>query len=383
MKIVVVGLGETGRALIKLLDGSGHDITVIDRDKNLVDQITDKYTVNGVCGSGASADTLLKAGADTADVIVALTHTDEINLLSCMQAKAVGTKKSAARILMPDLMLEEGSIKKTYNIDYIVSPKKELAEEIYRNIGFPGCVKLENYPDADIFVIDTNAIEGSPLIGRSIGDILNEHNGNIIIGPITRSKKKVLPKESVVIQENDGLYIAVRKDYLSNALKSFGISRKKASNIVIVGGGISAGYLAGMLTSDKKKLTIIDDDLERCSELMERFPQAKVAYAQGDITEVLEEEQVEKADAIVSLTDIDETNLVISMFAWSKGISSIITRVDKQVHVKLLHKVNIDITVSPTELSVFMLMRYINVCDRKHDDENTQVMEFIDDLRRF
>ena len=150
-----------------------------------------------------------------------------------------------------------------------------------------------------------------------------------------------------------------------------------------VGGGITGACLARLLTKDKKKITILDDDLLRCRELMEEFPTARVSYAEGDITEVLEEERVDKADSIVSLTDNDETNLVISMFAWSKGIRSVITRVDRQVHVKLLHKVNIDITVSPTELCVFRLMRFIDRQSGDGSDENAEVMEFIGDLRRF
>ena len=152
---------------------------------------------------------------------------------------------------------------------------------------------------------------------------------------------------------------------------------------MIVGGGITGACLARMLTKDKKKITILDDDLLRCRELMEEFPAARVSYAEGDITEVLEEERVDKADSIISLTDNDETNLVISMFAWSKGIRSVITRVDRQVHVKLLHKVNIDITVSPTELCVFRLMRFIDRQSNDGSDENTEIMEFIGDLRRF
>ncbi|MCR5735820.1 MAG: NAD-binding protein [Lachnospiraceae bacterium] len=270
MRIIIVGLGETGYSLVKMLDNTGHDITVIDKDRAKIDDVTDRYSVNGVCGSGASAKTLRKAGAETADHLIALTHIDEINLLTCMQGKAIGVKKCVARILMPDLVSEEAGLKKRYGIDLFVKPKADLADEVFLNIG------------------------------------------------------------------------------------------KSSNNIVLVGGGITGGYLAKKLISSGRKLTILDDDITRCRELMEQFPTANVAYAAGDITEVLEEENVEKSDAVVSLTDNDETNLVISMYAWSVGVSSIITRVDRQAHVKLLHKVNIDITVSPTELAVNKIVTFIN-----------------------
>ena len=383
MKIIVVGLGETGRSLVKLLEGSDHDVTVIDRDRSLVDVITDKYTVNGVCGSGASTHTLKKAGADTADILVALTHIDEINLLSCMQAKALGARQCVARVLQPDLADEKDLLKKEYNIDHIISPKEDLAYEIYRNIGLPGYVKLENCIEDEIFILDLNAIGSSPLIGKTIEEIRTGVCSNIMIAVINRGKKTLVPKDSDVIQNDDGLYIVVEKEHLDEAFASLGINRKKADNIVIVGGGITGACLARLLIKDRKKITILDDDLIRCRELMEEFPEAKVSYAAGDITEVLEEERVDKADSIISLTDNDETNLVISMFAWSKGIRSVITRVDRQVHVKLLHKVNIDITVSPTELCVFRLMRFIDRQSGEGSDENAEIMEFIGDLRRF
>ena len=141
MKIIIVGLGQTGNLLISSLASENYDVVVIDKERKLVDAVTDKYNVNGIVGSAASRETLLAAGADTADAIVALTHIDEINLLSCMQAKALGTRYAAARILMPDFVHEEAQIKKQYNIDFFMKPRPDVAEEIYRNIGLPGFVK--------------------------------------------------------------------------------------------------------------------------------------------------------------------------------------------------------------------------------------------------
>ena len=128
MKIIIVGLGQAGTTLVKTLAGEQYDITVIDKERRLVDRMTDKYSVNGVTGSGASKETLLAAGADSADAIIALTHTDEINLLSCMQAKALGTVRSAARLFSPDLVRESEALKQQYSIDYIVLPKYDIAE---------------------------------------------------------------------------------------------------------------------------------------------------------------------------------------------------------------------------------------------------------------
>ncbi|MBR4168198.1 MAG: NAD-binding protein [Lachnospiraceae bacterium] len=383
MKILVVGLGEAGQALISLLDGVGHDITVIDKNRVCVDEMTDRFCVNGVVGSGASEETLLKAGADTADVLIALTHTDEINLISCMQAKAVGTRLCAARLLLPDLVKEEKAIRRKYGIDFIVKPKVDIAGEIHRNIGLPGYVKLECCVGTDLYVIDLNAVGSSPLIGRTVAGIREELTADAKISVVVRGRKSLKPNDALEIRNGDTLYIVVSKEHLDKVLKDLQIRRGKTKNVVIVGGHTTSVYLIERLLADHMSVTVLDDDIERCRSLMDRFPTINVAYAEGDITEVLEEEKVEKADALVSLTDDDDTNLVISMFAWSKGIYSVITRVDKQVHVKLLHKVNIDITVSPTEYSVFGLIRFITAAAQEDTDAGAQIVELIRDMRRF
>ena len=381
MKIIVVGLGETGRALVRVLDETDHDIIVVDENAEIVDAVTDKYRVNGVVGSGASVHTLKKAGADTADFLIALTHTDEINLLCCMQAKATGTRLCAARLLQPDLVSEEETLKQKYSIDFFVKPRLDLAEEVYRNIGLPGYVKLESYMDEKIYVLDLNVVGASPLIGKTIGVIRTEFEGYMQIGVLIRSNKAHTPKDDLVVKDGDTLYIVVRKEGLDQAFRSLGIKRDKIRDVVIVGGRMSCGYLAKKLLDAGKKVTMIDDDDARARTKMDSFPDANVIYAESDITEVLEEERVEKADAIVSLTDNDETNLVVSMLAWSKKIPSVITRVDKQVHVQLLHKVNIDITVSPTEISVFRIIRFISEVSNTNPDEQTMVAEFLKIVR--
>ncbi len=363
MKIIIVGLGQAGTTLVKELANEHYDITVIDKERSLVDRITDKYNVNGITGSAASKETLLAAGADTADIIIALTHVDEINLLSCMQAKALGTCKSAARLLSADFVRESDSLKEQYSIDYFVKPKLDIAEEIYRNIGMPGFMKLEGYWGKDLQIIDVNALDDFPLNGKTLSEIRQTDNVNMLVVAAARNDRLFIPGGDFVIKEDDNLSIVAAKEGLNNTLKSLGISRKPVKRIVIVGGGITGEYLMDMLRGDKKNVTILEHDVHRCRELMERYPEVRVAYSGGEILDVLEEEHVSEADCVISLTDNDEINLVISMFSWSCRIPSIITRVDRPEHVKLLHRVNIDISVSATELSALKMIRFIRNCE--------------------
>ncbi|MBP5454129.1 MAG: NAD-binding protein, partial [Lachnospiraceae bacterium] len=163
MKAIVVGVGKTGLALIEMLTNEGIDVTVIDCDKAVIDSVTDKLNVTGVEGSGASRSTLLKAGADSADILIALTPVDEINLLSCLQAKNLGTRHTAARLLMSDLSMEKDDLIKEYNIDYIVRPKVDVAEIIYNNVGLPGNVRLDSFFGDTIEMLSIDVIKDSPF----------------------------------------------------------------------------------------------------------------------------------------------------------------------------------------------------------------------------
>lgn len=365
MKVIIVGLGQTGNLLIASLANENYDIVVIDKERALVDAVTDKYNVNGVVGSGASRETLLKAGADTADAIVALTHVDEINLLSCMQAKSLGTSYAAARLLMPDFVHEQEELKKQYNIDFFVKPRPDVAEEIYRNIGMPGFTKLEGFWGNKVQLLNMNVLDNSVLKDRSLIDIKQSLKMDILIITVIRDGRLYIPHGDFVIKSGDSLNVAVSKKDLDSSLEKLGIQRSRTKKIVIVGGSTTCNYLLGMMKKDKNDVTILEQDGGRCRELMEQYPGINVAFAGGGTLEVLEEEHVSKSDMIISLTNNDETNLVISMYAWSCNIPSIITRVDKPEHLKLLHKVNIDITVSPAESSALKAMRYILSCEVK------------------
>lgn len=359
MKIIIVGLGQTGTLLVEELSKDQYDITVIDQDRDLVEKITDKYNVNGITGSGASRETLMAAGADTADALIALTHIDEINLLSCMQAKSLGTRHSAARILSPDFVHEWESLRDQYNIDYLVRPKSDIAETAFHNIGMPGFLKLEGYFGDSIQLIDMNILPGNAMIGKPLRDLRGTMKLDMLVVAAIRKGKLIIPDGNFVISEGDTLGIIMNKNKIEKTLKELDIMKSAGRKIVIVGGGITADYLLNFLKGSMKSVTVLEKDPGRCQELMQKYPWIRVVYAGGEILDILSEEEVASADTLLSLTDHDETNLVISMYAWSIGIPSVITRVDKPEHVKLLHRVNIDITVSMTDLTVLKMVRFV------------------------
>lgn len=366
MKIIVVGLGRTGHLLIQSLASEDYDIVVIDKDKKLVDEVTDRFSVNGIAGSGASRETLLAAGAATADAIVALTPVDEINLLSCMQAKNLGTRYASARITMPDFVKEREALKREYRIDMIFTPREDVAEEIYQNIGMPGNTKLVGSWRNGIHLMDLNLLEDSPLCGRSLNDIKKTNHLNMLVVAVLRGGRLTIPDGNFVVEANDNLTLIISEKELSHTLESLGIHRKKVKKVMIIGGNTISEYLLGLMEKDSYQVTVLEEGADRCRELMDRFPKCKVlCTGEGELLEILKEERITDMDMVVSLTNSDETNLVISMYSWSCRIPSVLTYVEVTEHLRLLHKVNIDITVSPVESTALRAMRFI----RYHDGD--------------
>ena len=369
MKIIVVGLGRTGHMLIASMASENYDITVIDKDRKLIDEVTDKYSVNGIAGSGASRETLLAAGAATADAIVSLTPIDEINLLSCMQAKNLGTRFAAARITMPDFVREREELKKEYRIDMIITPREDVADEIYDNIGMPGYTKLVGSWRNGIHIMDLNVLPDSCLCGRSLLDIKKNSKADMLVVAVMRNGKLTIPDGSFVVEAEDNLTVIISKDQLSETLESLGIHRKKVKKVMIVGGNSISEYLMERMSKEGYAITVLEERPEKCRALMERFPDCRILYTgEGELLEILEEEHIGDMDMVISLTGSNEANLVISMFSWSCHIPCVITYVEVPEHLQLLHRVNIDITVSPVESGALRALRFI----RRHEDESSQ-----------
>ncbi len=360
MKIIIVGLGQTGTLLAQRTAAESHDTVVIDSDRERVESVTNLYNVSGVCGSGASKEILLQAGAATADVIIAVTPVDEINLMACMVAKNCGARYTVARIHRPELSGDGDYFSQTFQIDCITNPKLDTAQEMYRQISIPGKVKADAY-FSDVATIirikmDRNIIPSGSMPMREVKSFFGT---DMLVATVTRGGKLYIPNGDFVIQPGDVVGIIAADTAISQIIIKLGLTHKPARNIVLVGGGTVAYYLGKKLLENKRNVTILENDRKRCAELAQLLPTAQISYADGVDADVLLEEGMEKADVCVSLTGNDDANLVISLFAWSCGVESVITRVNTTAYEKLLNKVNIDITISPAVISANRVMSFV------------------------
>lgn len=359
MKIIIVGLGQTGTAFAAEVSKGNHEVIVIDSNQHVVEEVTDTYNVSGVCGSGASKEILKRAGADTADVIVALTPMDEINLMICLIGKKCGTRYAAAKVHRPEFSGDKKYFTDEFQIDCIINPRRDTAREIARQIGLPAALRAEAFFGEAAAVVPIVIDEKSPLDGMKMDGIRSYFETDMLIGSVLREGNVFVPRGDSVLRAGDTIELIASNASLKKIVMKLGMVRRPVKKVLIVGAGTTGRYLAEQLLAEKLQVKILDSDRERCIELAGILPEADIAYAKEVDEKVLLEEGIRSSDVCVTLTGKDETNLVISLFAWSCNVASIITKVNSPSYERLLNKVNIDITISPVTTSVELLMRFI------------------------
>ncbi len=370
MKIIIVGLGQVGQMLAEYAAAEGHEVVVIDRDGELVESVTDRFDVSGICGSGASRSVLMEAGADLADIVVALTPTDEVNIMICAVAKKCGACYTAARLYNNEFFEENAYLKNEFKIDAIVNPKWDTALEIAMQIGLPGTVKAEAFFGNDAVMLKVGIDRDSFLMGKPLSMIKPHFGVDMLVGIVIRDGKVHIPKGDFMLKEGDSIEIIVPSKHTSQVMMKLGMMRKPVKKVFLVGCGTTGRNLAEMLLKEKKQVIILEKDKKRCIELSTQLPTAEIACGDGIDDNVLLEEGIKFADVCVSITDSDEKNLVISLFAWYCGIKSIITKVDSPSIEHLLTKVSMDITVSPDVISVEKIKRFIKNITVYNDEGN-------------
>lgn len=389
MRIVIVGLGQTGTMLADLTAKERHDVIVVDQNKEIVDKTTDYYSVGGICGNGATKETLLKAGADTADVVVAVTPVDEINMLICRVAKSCGCLYTAARIHRTDISKEEQFFKKEFQIDYFINSAEEMATEIARHIHLPGTIKADAFFGNDACMVRVKVQPKSELVGMGAFQMRNFFGADVLTGCVVRGDKFLVPDSKFLFQPDDVADFIIPTEAIEKVMVKLGLLRKAVKKVLIVGGGVTGLCLAEKLIQEKKTVSIIENNPERCRYLAEKVPQAFVSFADGMDTENLLREKMTHQDAVITLTGKDENNLVISLFAWSNDVGTIITKVNSTMYEKLLNKVSIDITISPSVITterLFSFIKNVAVYNEKGNDIQSlyqvadgkaEVLEFI------
>ncbi|MBQ6817012.1 MAG: Trk system potassium transporter TrkA, partial [Bacilli bacterium] len=327
MRIIIVGCGKVGSTIIKQLSAEGHDIVAIDVNPHIIEDITDTYDVMGVVGNCVNYQVLKEAGVEETDLLIAVTDSDEKNLLTCLIAKKAANCKTIARVRDPEISEEINYISSELGLSMVVNPEKAAASEIARLLRFPAAVQIDTFAKGDVELMKFVIPSDSPIVGLSLSEIDNKFNGYTLICCVERKDEAYIPNGSFVIEAGDKITLVSSNNITKDFFKSIGIDIKRVNNAMIVGGGKISVYLCQKLANKNIDLKIIEQDKARCEDLSEVLKNVTIINNDGSDESVLIEEGIDNVDAFVSLTGIDEENIFLSLFAEKRGVLKVITKV--------------------------------------------------------
>ena len=359
MNIVVVGCGKIGTTILSSLVAEGHNVVALDSNPNTINEITNLYDAIGICGNGNDCDTLSEAGVEKAELFVAVTGSDEFNMLSCFLAKRMGAKHTIARIRNPEYNDQNlGFIKKQLGLSMAINPDLLAAQELFNILKLPSAAKIETFSRRDFEMIELKLRQESVLDGVSLIELRKKYDVKFLVCVVQRDNEVFIPDGSFVLKSGDKIGITATTSEILRFLKMLGVMQKQARNIMILGGSRTAYYLSKMLMGIGNTVKIVEKDHKRCIELSETLPNAVIINGDGAGQELLNEEGLSSMDAFISLTGMDEENILISFYAAAQNVPKVISKVNRDEFMYLAEKIGLDCTISPKNIISDILVRY-------------------------
>lgn len=359
MRIVVAGCGKIGVSVIASLAAEGHDVVAVDSDDAVVDEINNIYDVIGVIGNSVDCDVLSEAGVSRAEMFIATTGSDELNMLSCFLAKKMGAKHTVARIRNPEYNEKSlGFMRHELGLSLAINPERLAAQELFNVLKLPYAAKIETFSRGNFEMVEIKLKKDSPLCGKNLAELRGRYKSQFIICTVQRGKDVYIPDGNFTLAEGDKVGITASPVEIGRFFKELGIMQKQAKNIILLGGSRIAYYLAKMLTSSGSCVKIIEQDKVLCDEICEGVPKALVINADGAQQEVLMEEGLKNCDAFVTLTGNDESNILLSIFAASQNVPKVIAKISRTELEGMAENLGLDCIVSPRKTVADIIVRY-------------------------
>ncbi|MDT2644221.1 Trk system potassium transporter TrkA [Enterococcus dongliensis] len=384
MKIIVLGAGKVGKALTQYLSNEeyDYDVVVVDLHAEKVETIVNQFDVLGVVGDGATYDILLEAGVNKTDIIIAVTQSDELNILACLMAKKMGAQNSIARVRNPEYLKQRSFMRDQLGLSMIINPELEAANEIRRILLFPSAFKVDTFVSGKIELAEFRLKENARLIGVSLNRLDKVSKANVLICAIRRKGELLIPDGNVVLEQGDRIHVMGQHRDLVRFCQDINLFEQKTKRIIIAGGGRIAYYLAHQLIEHGIQVKIIENNPKRCVELSIMLPKATIIESDGSDEEVLIEEGIESVDAFVALTGLDEENIVISLYAKQMKAKKTVAKVTRTNFMNVLDQLDIDSVVSPKNIIATHILRYVRAKNNKDDDSSVKTLHhlFNDDV---
>ncbi|MBQ3218981.1 MAG: Trk system potassium transporter TrkA [Clostridia bacterium] len=359
MNLVIIGAGKVGETLIENFVKESHDITVVDANPATVQYVVNRYDVMGVVGSAVERQILLDAGVDKADFFIANTSRDEMNILCCVLARKLGAKRTIARVRDPEYFKEMENMREFLGLDFAFNPELNTAVEISQVLKFPSAKNVENFAGGRARMAEFDILEGNPVIGKTLKEISKEFGNKVLFGIVSRGEKVYIPHGDFVVEQGDVVYIIAPETELIAFCKKIKIFKPRAKSVFIIGGGKIAYYLSKELLSSGVSVKIVENDKERAEELSELLPSATILLGDGTDHELLEEESIKHSDACITLTGMDEENVIISLYAKQCGVEKSVTKVDRSSVLNMVKMLGLDTVVSPRMVIANDIIRFV------------------------
>ncbi len=381
MRIIIAGCGKVGKSIIDSMTDDNHDITAIDTDPEVIENVSNTYDVMAVCGSATSREMLLSARVNKADLFIAVTQSDEVNMLSCFLAKRMGAKHTVARIREADYN-EDGLnfIVNELELSMVLNPELTAAETLFDWLKLPSAVSVDNFAGKKLQLMEMIVRKNTYMCDTSLMELRKRCPAEFVVCAVQRDNTVHIPTGTFVLKEGDKVAFMMKRAETHKFLKGIGIAQKQWRDVMILGGSTTAYYLSKLLASNGYYVKIIERNEERCTDLAEILPAgATLIHGDGMNHDLLCEEGIQSTDAFVALTGSDEENILISFYAASQSVSKVIAKVNQNELADLAEKLGLESIVSPRKLVADALTRYARALNNTFSSKVETMYSLMDD----
>lgn len=366
MNIIIAGDGKVGSTLARQLSAEGHDVTLIDSDARVLNASIERYDLMGVHGNCASKAVLLQAGVKDADLLIAATSADEINLLCCTTAHGINPKlHTIARIRNPEYTNQIHEMRHIFALSLSVNPEKQAAAEIERLLKYPGFLRRDSFAKGRAEIVELRIDSKSKLCNVSLIEMNSIVKCKVLVCAVLRGGNAIAPNGNFVLREGDRIFVTAPTNNLATLLKNLGIVTRRVRSVILCGGGRVSYYLASLLEKDGMSVQIIESDRGRCTELAALLPETSIIHGDGTDQDLLNSQGLSNCDALVTLTGVDELNMIVSLYGISQSVPLVITKLSRLDNRNIIDSLSLGSVVCPKELCCNTIVRYVRAMQKQ------------------
>ena len=359
MRIILVGCGKIGVALISALAAEGHDVVAMDNRQDVLDELNNQFDIMCMNGNGTDVETLQEAGVNRTELFIAVTGSDELNMLMCFLAKRQGAGHTIARIRNPQYNDKSLSfLRQQLDLSMAINPDLLTAQELLHILKLPAASKVETFSRRNFEMVELRLKAESPLVGTRLMDLRNRFPANFLICVVQREQEVFIPRGDFILRAGDRIGLTAHRAELWKLLKATGLAKRQARNVMIMGGSRSAFYLSKMLLSSGSSVCLIDPDRAMCHKFSDNLPGILTYCGDGTHQELLREAGLQNMDAFVSLTGMDEENIIVAYYAKTQRVSQVIAKVNQDEMARMAEQMGLESVISPKDVVVNVVLRY-------------------------